>query len=256
MITIAHLRPLLLALAATFALAAAPVHADEDRSAAKNNQAVAEATEDGSSVFDLAFAVRQTASEVVDETNSAIAYASCAECRAVAIAFQIVIVQGSPSTVTPQNLAIAVNDQCSGCSTLALAYQFVIGRGEPVRLTRQGQQRLEQIRRDLEKLEHDYVTLANDEIRELTDAYADEVRAVLQTELVPVREDEDDDRQRGPPIDREDRDEDAPADGEPAPAPPTSTTSPTTTAAPSESEPPPSSTTAEPEDGGTTTTVP
>ncbi len=255
---LAALRLLLVAFAVALALGTAPVHAaGSDVSDAEDNQAVAEATENGSSVFDVAFAVRETASEVVDETNSAIAYASCEECRAVAIAFQIVIVQGAPDTVTPHNVAIAVNDECSGCSVLALAYQFVIGRGEPVRLTHQGEQRLEKIQRDLEKLERDYADLSNEQIHALADGYADRVRDVLRTELVEVREEEDDDRERGPPVDREDRDEDEPAGAEPDSAPPpTTTTVPTTTTPPPEAEPPPSTTTAEPESGATTTPAP
>ena len=64
-------------------------------SGAKDNEAVAEPSAAGDSVIDLAFSVRETASDVIDETNTAVAYANCEACRAVAIAFQIVIVQGS-----------------------------------------------------------------------------------------------------------------------------------------------------------------
>ncbi len=207
----ARIRTLLLVLLAALTLCAATAGADDDSpNGPKDNQAVAEAGGNGDSVIDLAFSVRETASEVVDETNTAVAYANCEACRAVAIAFQIVIVQGSPDSVTPQNVAIAVNDRCPDCSVLAVAYQFVIGRGEPLEFTKRGLKRLKKIRKQFARLEKQYDTLTDDEIRARTDAFADQIREILATDLVPVREDDDgdededdDQKEGGPPIDRE-----------------------------------------------------
>jgi len=259
MTSAARIKPLLLALLAMLTLWSAPALAvDDPLSGAKDNQAVAEPSGAGDSVIDLAFSVRETASDVIDETNTAVAYANCEACRAVAIAFQIVIVQGSPGTVTPQNVAVAVNDQCPDCSTLAAAYQFVVGRGEPVEFTKRGLERLAAIRKELEKLEQSYGKLTNQQILARTDALATEVRDILANDLVPVDGDDKGDK-RGPPINRDDAEQDdrgdptattttpvAPepnASEAPPPPPPTETVPPTQTGPP---DPVPTTTTAAP----------
>lgn len=261
----ARIRILLLALLAVLTLAAPLAGAQsDDTHGPQNNQATAEARHDGDSVIDLAFSVRENASEVIDDTNTAVAYASCEACRAVAIAFQIVIVQGNPDTVTPTNVAVAVNDECQGCSTLALAYQFVVGYGEPVEFTEEGLRRLAKIRKEFAKLEQEYANLTNEEIKARTDAFAAEIRDILATELVPVDKTS---RGNGKQIDRENKAGDegatttAPAQPAPTePLPPTETapteTAPTETAptetAPTETVPAPEDT----EDPTMTTTTP
>src|SRR5919198_6527301 len=80
-----------------------------------DNSAIAINTKDGSSVFRFAFAVRHVMGDVVDETNSAVAFASCTDCHTTAIAIEIVLVAGSPSTFTPKNQAIAINYLCNLC---------------------------------------------------------------------------------------------------------------------------------------------
>ena len=160
------------------------------------------------------------------------AYSSCEACRAVAIAFQIVIVQGDPGTVTPQNVAVAVNDQCPDCSTLAVAYQFVVGRGEPVEFTKTGLKRLEKIRKEFAKLEKQYGKLTNEQIRARTDGFAEEIRDILANDLVPA----DTGGKRGKPIDRDDKAEDDRGD-------PTVTTTTPAPPQPAPSEPPPAETT-------------
>ena len=265
MTSIPRIRPVLLALLALLALVAAPaLAADGELSGAKDNQAVAEPSGAGDSVIDLAFSVRETASDVIDETNTAVAYSNCEACRAVAIAFQIVIVQGDPSTVTPQNVAVAVNDQCPDCSTLAVAYQFVVGRGEPVEFTKRGLKRLAAIRKELEKLEKQYGKLTNEQIRVRTDGFAEEIRDILANDLVPAGTG----GKRGKPIDRDDKAQDdrgdpaatttTPDQPEPQPEPePAPTEAPAPT--PTETAPPPPTTVPAPEpteDPTMTTTTP
>ncbi len=92
------------------------------------NYSVVENTRDGSSVFDIAFSVKELADEYQSPENVAIAYANCESCRSVAIAIQIVLVTGVQQ---PGNVAIAVNDRCTSCETLAVAYQFVFGGSRP-----------------------------------------------------------------------------------------------------------------------------
>ena len=123
------MKRLTITLAAALALfastAAAPAPA-----LAQDNAAIAINTEDGASVFELAFDVQRVMNGVVDQQNVAVAYASCADCQTVAIAIQIVLVMSDPTVITPENYAIALNEGCDTCATLASAYQFVFGAPE------------------------------------------------------------------------------------------------------------------------------
>jgi putative peptide zinc metalloprotease protein len=114
---------LLLAAALAGVSPAAAWAEESDDGGSADNAAVAINTKDGKSIFDFAFSIRRVAGDVVDETNAAVAYNECEECRAVAVAIQIVLVVGHPSVVTPTNLAVAVNYQCTLCESLAMAYQ-------------------------------------------------------------------------------------------------------------------------------------
>ena len=147
-----------------------------------DNAAVAINQKEGGSRFRFAWSLQSVRGDVVDQHNTAYADSQCEHCETTAIAFQVVLVMGTPSTVTPQNLAIAYNHDCSFCSTLASAYQFVVGRGYPVRLTADGHQALERIRHGLEQLKSSDLGIVDLQAR--IDAYADQVRSVLATELV------------------------------------------------------------------------
>lgn len=173
------------------------------------NAAVAVNEEDGSSVFEVAFDIRRVSSGVVDQTNAAVAYASCESCQTVAIAIQIVLVSGTVDTVTPTNLAIALNEECTSCQTLALAYQFVFGTGDQIGFTGQGNRRLREISRELRGLSREDLT--NDEIGARVLDLTDQIRDVLATEVVTRGErrgrgprgerGRDDDDERGGPRD-------------------------------------------------------
>ena len=92
----------------------------------QDNQARAVNTQDGATVYDVAFAlVWVTDGQPVDQRNDAYALASCRECTTVAVAFQVVLVVDHSDVVVPENVAVAVNEQCEGCSTYALALQLV-----------------------------------------------------------------------------------------------------------------------------------
>ncbi|MDQ6617902.1 MAG: hypothetical protein M3083_24955 [Actinomycetota bacterium] len=63
----------------------------------------------------------------VTDGNIAFAHSfDCTGCRTVAVAIQVVVVQGSPSSFQPENGAAAVNDNCHSCQTFAYAHQYVI----------------------------------------------------------------------------------------------------------------------------------
>jgi putative peptide zinc metalloprotease protein len=135
---------LLLSLAAACAPAAPAL--------AQDNAAVAVNTKDGSSVFKLAFSIKKTLQPVVESQNAAVAYSSCENCQTVAIAIEVVLIMGDATTVSPENVAIAINENCTACETLASAYQFVLGTGGVVRLTKEGRMQINAIRKALREL--------------------------------------------------------------------------------------------------------
>ena len=93
---------------------------------AGDNQALAVNTKDGSVVYDVAFALVWAEGDQVLNVNEAHAYASCSDCVAVAVAFQVVMVVDDAHVIVPQNLAVAANYDCQRCITAALASQLVI----------------------------------------------------------------------------------------------------------------------------------
>jgi putative peptide zinc metalloprotease protein len=152
--------------------------------AAQDNRADAVNTEDEALVFELAFDLHRTMDDVVDETNTAVAYASCERCRTIAIAFQIVLAMDAAAVVVPVNVAVAVNNECTACETLAFAYQLVLSGDQRVRLTGEGRARIRRIRRALRALRHSDAPL--DQIVAELQRRTVELQDVLRTELVPV----------------------------------------------------------------------
>src|SRR5215208_1150569 len=81
-----------------------------------DNVADAFTEQDGAHVVDFAWDRRREPGDApVDHLNAANAAARCTQCGARAIAFQIVLVSGSPDIVAPRNLARAITDQCTQC---------------------------------------------------------------------------------------------------------------------------------------------
>lgn len=66
------------------------------------------------------------------------ASSDCTGCRAVAVAFQAVVLTGDPNVVAPSNAAVAVNGGCTGCDTFAFAYQDVVMTSGPASLSPAG----------------------------------------------------------------------------------------------------------------------
>ena len=154
--TIRSLRSRIPAVAVVAALALLgplPMAAAQEVPTGEDNMSVAVNTEDGSSIFRLAFSVRRVADGYVDESNTALALASCTECQTVALAFQVILVTGDADVVIPGNYAYAVNSECVECFTYASATQLVFGFDGPVRLTDEGSRRLTELQRSLRELE-------------------------------------------------------------------------------------------------------
>jgi hypothetical protein len=83
--------------------------------------------------------------DTVDNENYAEAYSSCTNCRTVAAAIQVVLVEGSPTTFAPANAAVAVNDNCQFCETFAFARQFVITTDRQVSLNDDALERIDEL---------------------------------------------------------------------------------------------------------------
>jgi putative peptide zinc metalloprotease protein len=151
---------------------------------AADDAAVAVNLRDGAEVIRFSFNIRQTLSEVVDDSNAAVAYASCEDCRTIALSIQVILVLSNPDVVTPENLALAINEGCTSCETLASAYQFVLGTGDQVRFTAEGRQRLAELRKELLELIRSGLPIA--ELQAKIDELMDELRDILKNDLVPV----------------------------------------------------------------------
>jgi putative peptide zinc metalloprotease protein len=150
---------------------------------AQDNAAVAVNTKDGTSIFRVAFKIAHVNKEVVDNANAAAAWASCTECQAIAVAFQIVLIFSDPEVVTPTNIALAVNWECTACVAFASAFQWVLTTDGPVYFTAEGNRLLSEVRRrlhDLSKMED----LTLEELLAELQALADIIRNVLANEMV------------------------------------------------------------------------
>jgi putative peptide zinc metalloprotease protein len=165
-------------------LVAAGVAAARPAPSKADNAAIAVNTKDGTTVFKVAFAIRHVMSDVVTETNAAVAYDSCSDCDSVAIAFEIVLVENDASVISPTNIAIAFNENCSACVAVAEAYQFVLGTGGAVHFDAEGNRILAELRRQLHSLKKEDLTLA--ELQALLDDMSAKIADVLANHLVSV----------------------------------------------------------------------
>ena len=168
----------LLVLLATLAVAAGLA----SPALAQDTAAVGVNTKDGSSIFRLAFAIKRAGGDVVDNVNAAVAFSSCTDCQTVAISIQVVLITGDAETITPQNIAIAINENCTLCDTLASAYQFVLTTDGQVHFTADGNREIAAIRRELQELRKS--GLSGPEIQERLTGLMQRLVVVLRNELV------------------------------------------------------------------------
>ena len=183
-----------------------------------HNLALAVNTADGASIFRLAFAVRSIAGDVVDQTNTAIALASCQDCSTVALAFQVLLVFDQ-SSVMPENRATAVNLACQACVTFAAATQLILGFDEPMQLTEEGQRRVAELHQNLLELEAEADSMDADALATAVTEAKAELVDIFEEELVPVaaaeQADEDGDAESEDSVDSsEGADEEEPVDEE------------------------------------------
>jgi hypothetical protein len=168
--------------AALLTLLACALPAGGAQAAHRENIARATIEQDAGRAFDFAWDVSHQRGGVVDHVNRAHAAARCTDCEATAIAFQIVLVSGAPSTAAPINEAVALNLECTRCETVAEARQFVRVVDAPAKLTRSGRATLRDVRRDLRALEAQDPPI--DQLHQAVESAEARVRQVLNSELV------------------------------------------------------------------------
>jgi putative peptide zinc metalloprotease protein len=153
-----------------------------------DNQALAVNTEDGSTLYDVAFALVWAEGDTTDNVNSAYALASCRDCTTVAIAFQVVLVVGQSDTIVPQNLAAAVNYNCISCVTAALARQLVLTIERP--LSDLAMEELTALWQEIAAFGADLEGLSLGEIQARLTSYEEQIIAIIERDqgpLVPSR---------------------------------------------------------------------
>jgi hypothetical protein len=201
-ITRRRLAALLCSCAATAPLGVAAAQSPEQDIRERDNVALAVAKEDGAQEFDFSWSLERQRG-TVDNLNAAYAMSDqCSDCKATAIAFQVVIGIRS-EVVKPRNRAVAVNNEANRSRAYAFAPQLVVVVNRAARFTGEGRSTLADVRDELRSLEAQDLTLA--QLKAAVDAQQARVVKVLTNELVPVT------GQR--PVRVLDRYERAPADG-------------------------------------------
>ena len=154
------------------------------------NRAVAVTEQDGSRAFDLSWQLDRQKGGVVEHRNVANAAARCTDCRATAIAFQIVLASRGSTVGTVRNQAVAINDQCTNCVVYAGARQFVrvIADANNAAFTDAGRATLSDVRNDLRALEDQ--NLGVDALTAAVEAQEARVLRVLTEEVVTTSGDE------------------------------------------------------------------
>jgi hypothetical protein len=169
----------------------------------KDNGALAIAAADHADEFEFAWSIERQTGGAVDHLNAARAIATdCSDCKATAIAMQIVLASRADS-VTPVNRAEAFNDEANRAEAYAFAPQFVRVTDRAARFTGEGRATLADVRRELRGLEGQDLTL--EQLAAAVETQRQRVRSVLAHELVPVR--------GSKPVRTVERADDSPSDG-------------------------------------------
>jgi len=115
-----------ISIVASLTLAGAPRAFAGEEGAGANNVVSVRNTETGDVRTRSRVSVAHDPGPTVADENEAFAYASCTDCRTVAAAVQVVLVEGPANDVRPVNAAVAVNENCLRCATFAYANQVVL----------------------------------------------------------------------------------------------------------------------------------
>lgn len=144
------------------------------------NQALAVNTTDGSVTYDVAFALVWAGGGPVDTRNEAYAFANCADCAAVAVGFQVVLMLGQTDVVVPENLSAAANYNCVRCLTYALASQLVLTLDGP--LSEDGMARLSSLWQEIAEFGRGLQDVPLSEIQGRLNAYKEQLMELIRND--------------------------------------------------------------------------
>ncbi|WP_138443602.1 hypothetical protein [Sinomonas susongensis] len=150
------------------------------------NQALAVNTKDGSVVYDVAFALVWVKDGNAVNTNEADAFASCRDCAAVAVAFQVVLVVGQVHAVVPENLATAANYNCTRCLAYALANQLVLTLDGP--LSAAGMDQLAQLWDEIGKFQAGIQGVPLSQIQDRLNQYISRIQQIIEQDPSATRQ--------------------------------------------------------------------
>lgn len=124
----------------------------QDTRAASDNVVVVKNHDTGQFRWKARSAIAHDPGPSVTNQNVAYAYASCADCRTVAVAVQVVIVEGPVNDFRPANAAVAVNDHCVRCQTFAYGHQVVLSADGHADLSPSTEQRIDDLDRQIDQV--------------------------------------------------------------------------------------------------------
>lgn len=151
-----------------------------------NNQALAVNTTNGSVTYDVAFAlVWADDGQDVQTRNEAYAFASCADCAAVAVGFQVVLIVGQTDVIVPENLSAAANYNCVRCLTYALASQLVLTLDGP--LSAEGMTKLNALWQQIADFGRDLRNVPLAEIQDRLSAFKEQIVEVIKADPSAAR---------------------------------------------------------------------
>jgi putative peptide zinc metalloprotease protein len=150
-----------------------------------DNQALAVNTSDGTATYDAAFAlVWADGKDPAMNTNEAYAFASCTNCAAVSVGFQIVLVTGDNHVAVPQNISAAVNYDCVNCLTYALATQLFVTLDGP--LSDAGTEQIAALWQQIADFGTHITEVPLSEIRDRLTTYEQQILAIIEKEQGPL----------------------------------------------------------------------
>ena len=150
-----------------------------------DNQALAVNTNDGTIRYDVAFALIWVEdNSPALQRNESYAFASCKDCAAVSVAFQVVLVTGDNHIAAPQNVAAAVNYDCVNCLTYALAIQLFATLDGP--LSDASMKEIAKVWEEIAAFGANIADVPLSEIRDRLSAFEDEILQVIEQEQGPL----------------------------------------------------------------------
>ena len=157
-----------------------PAFADDDGGGA-NNIVQLHNNQDGAAKERGKTSITEDQGSTVDNSNIALAEASCTDCRTVAVAVQAVIVSGDVTVFTPGNAAVAVNDGCVRCATFAYARQELLQTDGPFVLSNDAREQAAAVSDQIRALaasDESFSALSAD-----LDALTDQLVSILETDI-------------------------------------------------------------------------